>query len=137
MSETSAAFTIGTAGQVTATRAAREAIAALRAATGGLLMFVQSAGCCDGGDPMCFRYGEFAVGPGDIQLGVVEGCPFHMDAAQYEALGRPRLVLDTAPGTPGGFSLAAGDGLRFVTRTDTAGAAQRPGGPGAWETSGR
>ncbi|MDT7839924.1 hypothetical protein [Streptomyces justiciae] len=39
-----------------------------------------------------------------------------MSADQYEALGRPFYVLDVEPGTPGGFTFAAGDGLRFVTR---------------------
>jgi len=106
----------GTAGRVTATCAARRAIAALRAAHGAPVMFVQSAGCCDGSDPMCFPGGEFALGDGDMLIGVVEGCTFHMNADQYEALGRPFLVLDVEPGTPGGFSLAAGDGLHFVTR---------------------
>lgn len=110
----------GTAGRVTATAAARRAIAALRAAHGGPVMFVQSGGCCDGGDPMCFPGGEFALGEGDMLLGVVDGCTFFIDADLYEALGRPRFVLDVAPGTPGGFSLAAGDGLRFVTRSEEA-----------------
>jgi uncharacterized protein (DUF779 family) len=105
-----------TVGRVTATRAARKALAALRAAHGGPVMFVQSGGCCDGSDPMCFQNGEFALGDGDMLVGVVEGCTFHMDAAQYEAFGRPCYVLDVEEGTPGGFSLAAGDGLHFVTR---------------------
>ncbi|MFI8536520.1 DUF779 domain-containing protein [Streptomyces aquilus] len=42
-----------------------------------------------------------------------------MNADQYEALGRPFCVVDVEHGTPGGFSLAAGDGLRFVTRVKT------------------
>ena len=111
----------GTPGRVTATRAARRAIAALRAAHGGPVMFVQSGGCCDGGDPMCFEGGEFALGAGDLLVGVVDGCTFHMDADQYQALGRPFLVLDVEEGTPGGFSLAAGDGLHFVTRVEAPG----------------
>ncbi|MFC8672779.1 DUF779 domain-containing protein [Streptomyces griseorubiginosus] len=106
----------GTVGRVTATRAARRAITALHAVHGGPVMFVQSAGCCDGSDPMCFPDGEFALGDGDMLVGVVCGCTFHMNADQYEALGRPFFVLDVEPGMPGGFSLAAGNGLRFVTR---------------------
>ncbi|MCI3278189.1 DUF779 domain-containing protein [Streptomyces cylindrosporus] len=106
----------GTVGRVTATRAARRAIAALCASRGGPVMFVQSGGCCDGSDPMCFPGGELALGDGDMLVGVVEGCTFHTDAAQYEALGRPFYVLDVEEGAPGGFSLAAGDGLHFVTR---------------------
>ena len=106
----------GTVGRVTATCAARKAIATLRAAHGGPVMFVQSGGCCDGSDPMCFPGGEFALGDGDMLVGVVDGCTFHMDAEQYEVLGRPFYLLDVEEGTPGGFSLAAGDGLHFVTR---------------------
>ncbi|MGW2829625.1 DUF779 domain-containing protein [Streptomyces sp. NPDC001286] len=111
----------GTAGRVTATRAARRAIAALCAAHGGPVMFVQSGGCCDGSDPMCFEGGEFALGAGDMLIGVVDGCTFHMNADQYHALGRPYFVLDVEEGAPGGFSLAAGDGLHFVTRVKVPG----------------
>ena len=61
----------GTVGRVTATRAARRAITALHAVHGGPVMFVQSAGCCDGSAPMCFPHGEFALGDGDmLVLGV-------------------------------------------------------------------
>ncbi|WP_460072863.1 DUF779 domain-containing protein [Streptomyces sp. YKOK-I1] len=116
MSVGSASVENGTAGHVTATRAARRAIEDLRAARGRPVMFVQSGGCCDGSDPMCFPGGEFALGDGDMLVGVVQGCTFHMNADHYEALGRPLFVLDVEPGTPGGFSLPAGDGLRFVTR---------------------
>jgi uncharacterized protein (DUF779 family) len=101
---------------LTATPAAREAIAALRAAKGGPLMFFQSAGCCDGSEPMCYQLGEFTVGDGYLLLGTVDDCPFYMDRSHYEAFRRPRLVLDVAAGEPGGFSFAAGDNLRFVTR---------------------
>jgi uncharacterized protein (DUF779 family) len=103
---------------VTATPAARQAIAALRADRGPV-MFVQSAGCCDGSTPMCYPLGEFVIGHGDLLLGEIGGCPFYMDARQYDALGRPRLVLDVEVGEPGGFSLAAGDGLHFTAGDDT------------------
>jgi hypothetical protein len=100
---------------LTATPAARNAIAALRAAHGPL-MLVQSAGCCDGSTPMCYPSGELLVGDGDLLLGEIEGCQFYMDASHYEALNRPTLVLDVEPGDAGGFSLSAGEGLHFVTR---------------------
>jgi uncharacterized protein (DUF779 family) len=105
-----------TARRVVATTAAREAVSRLRAVRGPL-MFVQSAGCCGGSAPMCFSAGEYLTGPGDLLLGTVAGCPFYMDARTYEAWHPGQLVLDVEPGFPEGFSLAAGDGTHFVTRT--------------------
>ena len=101
--------------RVVATEAARQAVNRLRAVRGPL-MFVQSAGCCGGSAPMCFPAGEYLTGPGDVLLGRIVGCPFYMDARQYEAWHPGRLVIDVEPGAPEGFSLAAGEGLHFVTR---------------------
>jgi uncharacterized protein (DUF779 family) len=106
---------------VDATPAARAAITALRAARGAPLMFVQSGGCCAGSVPMCFDTGTLLVGLADVFLGEIEGCPFYIDTRLYDALRRPRFTLDVDAGEPGGFSLAAGPGLRFVTRSGTAG----------------
>jgi uncharacterized protein (DUF779 family) len=100
---------------VTATPAARAAIRALRAAQGPV-MFVQSGGCCAGSMPMCFPDGEFVVGEGDVLLGEIEGCPFYMDARLHQAWGSAPILLDALPGAAEGFSLAAGDGLVFVSR---------------------
>ena len=80
-------------------------------------MFVQSAGCCAGSVPMCFPAGEYLIGPGDVLLGRIGGCPFYMDARQYRAWHQELLILDVEPGEPEGFSMAAGEGLHFVTRT--------------------
>ena len=105
--------------RVVATEAARQAVYRLRAVRGPL-MFVQSAGCCGGSAPMCLPAGEYLTGPGDVLLGRIAGCPFYMDARQYRAWHPELLILDVEPGTPEGFSLAAGEGLHFVTRTQAA-----------------
>jgi len=65
---------------------------------------------------MCFPAGEFIVGDFDLMLGVVEGCPFYVDARIYRSWGNGDLVLDVAPGDPEGFSLGPGGGMYFVTR---------------------
>jgi uncharacterized protein (DUF779 family) len=108
--------------RISATPAAREAIARLRAARGGAVMFVQSAGCCAGSVPMCFPDGEFLVGDGDELLGEIDGCPFYIDRRLDDAWGHGRFVLDVEPGRPEGLSLAAGEQSRFVTRTVTSAA---------------
>jgi len=102
--------------RVVATAAAEEAIAGLLRGRGPV-MFVQSGGCCGGTAPMCFPAGEFLTGAADLLLGEAGGCPFYIDGALYEAWGRPLLLLDVAPGFPEGFSLPAGEGRHFVTRT--------------------
>ena len=61
--------------RVTATPAARGALAALRAARGGPVMFVQSGGCRAGSTPMCFPDGEFIVGEVDLLLGDIDCSP--------------------------------------------------------------
>jgi uncharacterized protein (DUF779 family) len=104
--------------RVIATEAAREAVRRLRAARGPL-MFVQSAGCCAGTVPMCFPDGEYITGPGDLMLGSVAGCPFYIDHRLYEAWHPGQLILDIAPGRPEGFSLPAGEGQHFITRSKT------------------
>ncbi|HVX43573.1 MAG TPA: DUF779 domain-containing protein, partial [Mycobacteriales bacterium] len=86
-------------------------------ARGGPVMFVQSAGCCAGSTPMCYPDGEFIVGAGDVLLGRIENCPFYIDARLFDAWHWDSLILDVAAGEPEGFSLAAGAGLRFITRS--------------------
>ena len=83
----------------------------------GPLMFFQSGGCCDGSSPMCFPDGELLVGPNDLLLGEVGGCPFYIDADQYERWRRPVLVLDVAPGAGSGMSLEGVHDVHFHVNT--------------------
>ena len=99
--------------RVVATESAVAEIGRLRAELGPL-MFFQSGGCCDGSSPMCFPDGELLLGPNDLLLGEVDGCPFHIDADQYERWNRPALVLDVAPGSGSGMSLEETHGVHFV-----------------------
>jgi uncharacterized protein len=83
----------------------------------GLLMFFQSGGCCDGSSPMCFPVGELSVGPNDLLLGEVDGCPFYIDAEQDKRWNRPLFVLDIAAGGGSGMSLEGAHNLHFVARS--------------------
>jgi uncharacterized protein (DUF779 family) len=112
--------------RLTATDAAREAIARLRDERGEAVMFVQSGGCCAGSTPMCYPLGEFLVGDVDVLIGEIDGCPFYIDTRLDSAWGTPQFVLDVAPGEPEGFSLGAGPGLRFVTTGDACAVPEPP-----------
>jgi uncharacterized protein (DUF779 family) len=98
-----------------ATDAALRAIRVERAKYGAL-MFVQSAGCCDGSAPMCFELGELDIGEHDVLLGKPGDCPFYIEERLLSRFGDAQLVLDVSPGEPEGFSLPAGPGRHFVTR---------------------
>ena len=78
---------------------------------------------------MCFPDGEFIVGDVDLLLGVIEGCPFYIDARIYRSWDDAELVLDVAPGDPEGFSVGPGDGQHFVTRGDSRGTPSRRSTP--------
>src|SRR5512134_2408010 len=94
----------GQAHRVVATEAAIAELGRLRAEHGPLELHL-SGGCCDGSSPMCFPAGELRVRESDVHLGNVAGCPFYVDAEQYERWGRPELVLDVGIGAGSGFSL--------------------------------
>jgi uncharacterized protein len=98
--------------RVVATEAAAAEIGRLRDEHGPL-MFFQSGGCCDGSSPMCFPDGELLLGPNDLLLGAVAGCPFYIDGEQYERWNRPTLVLEVAAGAGSGMSLEGVHDLHF------------------------
>ncbi|RTL56046.1 MAG: DUF779 domain-containing protein [Rhodocyclaceae bacterium] len=102
--------------KVVATEAALNVIETLKAKFGPL-MFFQSGGCCDGSSPMCHPEGEFIVGPSDLLLGEIGGCPFHITASQYEYWQHTQLIIDVTAGTGNGFSLEGPEGWTFLTRS--------------------
>ncbi len=103
--------------QVVATAAAVKLIGELKLEYGPL-MFHQSGGCCDGSVPLCFKLGEFRVGFRDVLLGTVEETPFYVGHSQAEYLTRTQLVLDVVEGSLDSFSLEAGTGVRFISRSE-------------------
>ena len=76
---------------VVATPEALEAVARLVSERGPVLFF-QSGGCCDGSLPLCFDEGELLISDRDVLLGTVGGCPFYIDARQYEVWKHTQLL---------------------------------------------
>ena len=105
----------GQAPRVVATEAAIAELERLRAEHGPLELHL-SGGCCDGSSPMCFLEGELLLGPSDLLLDEIDGCPFYIDAEQDERWNRPSFVLDVAAGDGSGMSLEGTHGLHFVAR---------------------
>ena len=106
--------------RITATPAALQAIARLRAARGGPVMFIQSGGCCAGSTPMCYPDGEFLIGDIDVLLGDDRRLPVLHRLGGWTRPGTRSSSSSTSPrATPEDFSLPAGDNLHFVTRSAT------------------
>jgi uncharacterized protein len=102
---------------VTVTEAAHELIVRLKARYGSL-MFMQSGGCCEGSAPMCLSEGELLLGPNDLLIGEIAGCPYYIDQEQYERWNRPQFLIDVVPGESDTFSLEGPEGVHFIARTD-------------------
>src|SRR3972149_1285969 len=98
-----------------ATDATLERLQRLRAQH-GRLMFPHS-GCGDGPAPMCYPATEFRIGGNDVRLGEIGGCPFFMDADQFDYWKHTQLIIDVVPGRGSGFSLEAPQGVRFLPRS--------------------
>jgi uncharacterized protein (DUF779 family) len=83
----------------------------------GPLIFHLSGGCCEGSAPMCLRRSDFRVGPRDVLLGVVDGCPFYVGSSQFDYWANCQLTVDVTEGGGDSFSLEAADGVRFTVRS--------------------
>lgn len=96
-----------------------EALALVRdlKAVHGPLIFHLSGGCCEGSAPMCFRRADFRVGARDVLLGVVDGCPFYVGAAQFDYWAYCQISVDVVDGGGDSFSLEAADGVRFTAHS--------------------
>ena len=101
---------------VMATEAARDLIVQLKARHGSLI-FMQSGGCCDGSSPVCLSEGELLLGPNDLLIGTIAGCPFYIDREQYERWRKPQFLIHVAQGEGDKFSVEGPDGVHFIART--------------------
>lgn len=113
---------------ISATPRAKAALDRLRAQHGEIILHV-TGGCCDARTPLCLRAGELRLGARDILLGIVDGVPV------YEMQSTPEICyctgiyeLDLTKGLPVGFSLDAGDGMRFTIREQACAADDCPPG---------
>ena len=83
----------------------------------GSIFFYQSAGCCDGSAPMCYREEDFRIGNADLLLGIIGGVPFYMHQSQYDYWKHTQLIIDAIPGKGAEFSLDSIEERHFITRS--------------------
>jgi uncharacterized protein (DUF779 family) len=102
---------------VIATPEALALIQLLKTKHGDELFFHQSGGCCDNSAANCYMKGDLTIGPGDVFLGEIGGCPFYMSVSQYEYWKHTQLIIDVVEGTGGTFSLEGPEGKAFHTRS--------------------
>ncbi len=102
--------------RVEATATTVEWIARLQAKHGPLA-FYQSSGCCEGSAPLCYAKAELRVGPHDVLLGEIGGCPFYIRENQFEYWRHTQLIIDVVKGGGEGFSLEGPEGISFLTRS--------------------
>ena len=67
--------------------------------------------------PICLKDGELPAALHDVRLGEIGGAPFYIDAEQYERWGRPRFLIDVAPGAAEGFSLEGLGDVHSISRS--------------------
>ncbi|MFG6447059.1 DUF779 domain-containing protein [Roseateles sp. BYS180W] len=103
--------------RVLATPAALVLVDELKAQHGPALMFHQSGGCCDNSAANCLLPGEITMGPGDVLLGEIGGCPFYISRSLYQTWAHTQLIVDVIEGQGGSFSLEGGTGKAFHTRS--------------------
>lgn len=102
--------------RVIATASALDLIESLKSRFGEIF-FHQSGGCCDNSAANCYQRGDLTIGPRDVLLGEIGGCPFYMSASQFEYWKWTQLIIDVTEGHGGTFSLEGPDGLAFLTRS--------------------
>ena len=87
----------------------------VRAERHGELSLVIGNGCCDSTAPFLFE--SYVTGPGESQVGEVEGVPVLLDAALLELFDGREVVVDAGPAGPVGedsFSCESELGMRFT-----------------------
>jgi len=86
-------------------------------AKNGEIIFHQSGGCCDGSAILCMGKEEFYLGSNDLYIGDFNQCGFYMHSDNFTYFEHTHLTLDVEEGKASSFSLEAGSGKRFVTKS--------------------
>lgn len=83
----------------------------------GNILFEQSAGCCDGTVPMCYKADGFYISSRNILLGEIAGVSYYVEKSHYDYMKHMQIIVDVIEGQGAAFSLESPEGYAFITRS--------------------
>ena len=101
--------------KLVATKEAIQVIEMLKNKHGNLLI-EQSAGCCDGTVPMCYKADGFYISSRNILIGEITGVPYYVEKSHYDYMKHTQIIVDVIKGQGASFSLESVEGYAFITR---------------------
>lgn len=83
----------------------------------GELLFEQSAGCCDGTVPMCYKAEGHYISSQLVQVGHITDVPYYVEKAQLKYMEHMQSEIDVLEGHGASFSLESAEGYGFIARS--------------------
>ena len=102
--------------KITATEKTIELVEMLKAKHGDIL-FEQSAGCCDGTVPMCFKAEGHYISSQLELVGYIADVPYYIEKTHLKYMEHMQSVIDVFEGTGASFSLESAEGYGFIARS--------------------
>lgn len=102
--------------KVTATDQAVELVKKLKEKHGDIL-FEQSAGCCDGTVPMCFKAEGHYISSQLVQVGEIADVPYYVEKSHLDYMKHMHSEIDVLEGVGASFSLESAEGYGFIARS--------------------
>jgi uncharacterized protein len=102
--------------KITATEKTIELVRFLKEKHGEIL-FEQSAGCCDGTVPMCYKVEGHYLSSRLVKVGEIEGVPYYVEKSHLAYMNHMQSEIDVMDGRGASFSLESAEGLGFIARS--------------------
>ena len=102
--------------KITATERAVEKVEMLKAKHGEIL-FEQSAGCCDGTVPMCYKASDHYISSQLVLVGHIAEVPYYVEKSHLRYMEHMQAEIDVLEGPGASFSLESAEGFGFIARS--------------------
>jgi uncharacterized protein len=102
--------------KITATERAVEKVEMLKAKHGEIL-FEQSAGCCDGTVPMCYKANDHYISSQLVLVGDIAEVPYYVEKSHLRYMEHMQAEIDVLEGPGASFSLESAEGFGFIVRS--------------------